>query len=119
MDSTVLVALITSGLGLVGTLATVVFGQKKTQKDTKSQLDTHRSDIGNQLAEQQKQILAELDKHNAIQDERIKALSDRVEKHNHVIERTYELEGRVQCMSKRITDLSARVNAEAGKPLDI
>lgn len=86
MDSAIIVAIISSSLSLVGTIITVKSGNKK-----------QREDITRQLAE-----------HNKLQDERIKQLSDRVEKHNRVVERTYELEGRVECMSRRITDLTNR-----------
>lgn len=86
MDSAIIVAIISSSLSLVGTIITVKSGNKK-----------QREDITRQLAE-----------HNRLQDERIKQLSDRVEKHNRVVERTYELEGRVECMSRRITDLTNR-----------
>ena len=40
-------------------------------------------------------ILSAIDKHNAIQDEKIAELIRRVEKHNNLIERTYALEARV------------------------
>lgn len=66
--------IITSLTSLLGTIATVILGQKSFE---------HK-----------------LDKHNAVQDERIKTLTERVEKHNNVIERTCSLEGRVAEISK-------------------
>lgn len=95
----IIVASITSGLTLIGTVLTVFFGNRKSRQDTKTQ-----------LTEQQTKIMSQLETHNKIQDERIRELSDRVEKHNKVVERTYQLEGRVQCLSKRVTDLAARQN---------
>lgn len=91
----ILVATITSGLTLAGTVITVIFGNKKSREDTKSQ-----------LTKQQEDITRQLETHNQIQDERIKQLSERVEKHNQVVERTFILEGRVECLSKRVTDLT-------------
>lgn len=108
MDSSVLVAIITSSLGLVGTICTVIFGQKKSRDDTSSQLTQQNQTISTQLEQQQRDIMSQLEQHNAVQDERIRTLSDRVEAHNKVIERTYKLEGRVDCLSRRVTDLSVR-----------
>lgn len=108
MDSSVLVAIITSSLGLVGTICTVLFGQKKSRDDTSSQLTQQNQTISTQLEQQQRDIMSQLEQHNAVQDERIRTLSDRVEAHNKVIERTYKLEGRVDCLSRRVTDLSVR-----------
>lgn len=86
MDVAIATALITGLLTLSGTLVTVWGSQKKLRDD----------------------ITAQLSKHNAVQDERIKTLTEKVEKHNNVVERTYQLEGRVDCLSKRVTDLSVR-----------
>lgn len=108
MDSSVLVAIITSSLGLVGTICTVFFGQKKTRDDTSMQLTKQNLTISSQLEQQQRDIMSQLEQHNAVQDERIRTLSDRVDAHNRVIERTYKLEGRVDCLSRRVTDLSVR-----------
>nr|DAO94721.1 MAG TPA: hypothetical protein [Caudoviricetes sp.] len=91
------VALITSGLTLAGTLATVICGNRKSRQDTK-----------NQLTKQQADITQQLETHNQLQDERIRQLSERVEKHNQVVERTFILEGQVQCLSKRVSDLANR-----------
>ncbi len=43
----------------------------------------------------------------------MRTLSDRVEAHNKVIERTYKLEGRVDCLSRRVTDLSVRTGGSS------
>lgn len=113
MDSSVLVAIITSSLGLVGTICTVIFGQKKTRDDTSSQLTQQNQNLTSQLEQQQRDIMSQLEQHNAVQDERIRTLSDRVEAHNKVIERTYKLEGRVDCLSRRVTDLSVRTGGSS------
>lgn len=91
MDVAITTALITGLLTLAGTLITVWGSQKKLRDD----------------------ITAQLSKHNAVQDERIKTLTEKVEKHNNVIERTYQLEGRVDCLSRRVTDLSVRTGGSS------
>lgn len=76
----VLVAIITAGVSLIGTVITVVMANRSTLAalDKKSEL----SDA---------EIKGEI---NVIREE-IKTLSDRVEKHNSMVERTYNLESRV------------------------
>lgn len=61
---------------------------------------------------QHRTILAELDKHNAVLEERIKQLERKQDKHNSIIERTYRLEQddgviqeRIKVMNHRISDL--------------
>ena len=75
MNVSIIVALI----GFAGTLATVIGGQIKLRAD----------------------IMAELKQHEAVQDERIKALTEHVDKHNHIIERTYDLETRVSVLEHK------------------
>lgn len=50
-------------------------------------------------------IEAQLDKQTALLDERIKGLSDRVDKHNNVIERTYKLEELTAVQDEKIRQL--------------
>lgn len=66
----IIVAVVTGIFTLTGTVITVAVGQRKTRSEIETQLD----------------------KHNAIQDERIKTLTKQVEKHNQVVERVYKLE---------------------------
>ena len=47
-------------------------------------------------------IEAQLDKWHSLTDQKIETLSERVEKHNQVIERTYQLEKDVAIMKERI-----------------
>ena len=91
MDSSIIVAVITGGLALVGTLTTVWGSQKRLRDD----------------------IMSQLSQHNAVQDERIRVLTESVERHNNVIERTYQLDGRVDCLSRRVTDLSVRTGGSS------
>ena len=50
---------------------------------------------------QNKKILAEMDKHNAVQTEQITQLKEQVNKHNNIIERTYKLEKDVAVLNNR------------------
>lgn len=75
MSETVLVALITGGLALFGTFLTVRNGNEK--------------------------IMAELEKHNAVQDEKIENLTREVRKHNGHQERIVALETKVELLEKQ------------------
>ena len=62
---------------------------------------------------------AQLDKQTALLEQRLHTLSERVEKHNNVIERTYKLEDaqhlldeRIKVANHRIDDLEKAVTAE-------
>lgn len=69
MDTSIIVALITGGLSLVSVYLTVRSGNQR--------------------------IMSELDKHEAIQDERISELTREVRKHNSFAERIPVLESRI------------------------
>ena len=75
MSDEILVALITGGFALLGTWITVWTGNKR--------------------------ILAEMEKNEALQDERIAELTKKVEKHNNVIERLYIAEGKIDLLMKK------------------
>lgn len=53
-------------------------------------------------ASQHKHFMAELDKKDALQEYRLKQLEDKVDKHNQIIERTYELEKKVAILEEDI-----------------
>ncbi len=64
---------------------------------------------------QNRKIIAEMEKHNAVQSEQIKNLDAKVNKHNKLIERTYQLEqnfavleNREKVSEHRIDDLEKR-----------
>ncbi|MBR3423770.1 MAG: hypothetical protein IKG80_04700 [Clostridia bacterium] len=74
MSDTVIVALISGGLGLIGVILTVYFSSKQTEKQIKAQADLTRY--------------------------RIDQLEKKVDKHNQVIERTFKLEQRVDDLER-------------------
>ena len=52
---------------------------------------------------------AKLEKHQAVTDTKIEELTHKVERHNNMIERTYQLEGRMTEAEHEINDLKGRV----------
>ena len=50
---------------------------------------------------QNRKILLEMDKHNAVQTEQITQLKEQVHKHNNIIERTYKFEKDVAVLNNR------------------
>lgn len=50
---------------------------------------------------QNRKILFEMDKHNAVQTEQITQLREQVHRHNNLIERTYKLERDVALLNNR------------------
>ena len=59
---------------------------------------------------QHKKIVAELDKHNALQIYRIEQLEKKVDKHNNVIERTYDLEKRADLFDEKFKVANHRID---------
>ena len=99
VSDAVLVAMITGGISIVGTIITVLAANRQTlaQMDKKSELSDIRLD-------------AKLEKHQAVTDTKIDELTRKVEKHNNLIERVYKLEGDVHEAQHDIRDLKgARV----------
>ena len=76
----IVVAIITGGLALVGVIITNINGNKQIAKDVKSQLEISL----------------------AVQNTKLEDLTKQVEKHNQVIERTYKLEQSVDDIKKHI-----------------
>lgn len=94
MSDTIIVALIS----LVGTIVTVWAANRHTlaELDKKSELSDAKID-------------AKLERHQAVTDTKIDELTRKVEKHNNMIERVYQLEGRMNETEHDIKDLKGRV----------
>ena len=88
MSEAIIVAAISGGLALIGTIITVLVSNKSQARD----------------------LYAQMDKHQAVTDEKIDELSRRVEKHNQIVERTYGLEQRMAVAEERISDVNHRIN---------
>ena len=93
MSETIIVALVS----LAGTVITVWAANRHTlaELDKKSELSDAKID-------------AKLERHQAVTDTKIDELTRKVEKHNNMIERTYQLEGRMNEVEHDIKDLKGR-----------
>ena len=94
MSDTIIVAIVS----LVGTIITVWAANRHTlaELDKKSELSDARID-------------AKLDKHQAVTDTKIDELTRTVNKQNNMIERTYQIEGRMTEVEHDVRDLKGRV----------
>ena len=86
MDNAVLVAIITAGVSLIGTIITVVVANRSTLAAMSEQSKLADERIQGQIS---------------VIDTKIETLSQRVEKHNSMVERTYNLESRVSVLEAR------------------
>lgn len=95
MSDTIIVALVS----LVGTIITVWAANRHTlaELDKKSEVSDAKID-------------AKLDKFQAVTDTKIDELARKVEKHNNMIERTYQLEGRMTEVEHDVRDLKGRAS---------
>lgn len=82
LDPTIVVGILT----LLGTILTVWAGFSQTKN----------------------KIMSELDKHNAVQDERIKVLTQEVKRHNDFAERIPNLEAKYETLEKRVDKLESK-----------
>ena len=91
-------AVIVAAISLIGTIITVWAANRHTlsELDKKSELSDQRLD-------------AKLERHQAVTDTKIDALTRTVEKHNQMIERTFKLEGRMDEAEHDIRDIKGRV----------
>ena len=91
-------AIVVAVISLIGTVITVLAANRHTltELDKKSELSDAKLD-------------AKLERHQAVTDTKIDELTKKVEKHNQMIERTYQLEGRMNEAEHDIPDLKGRV----------
>ena len=94
MSDTIVVA----AASLIWTIITVWAANKHTlaELDKKSELSDAKID-------------AKLERHQAVTDTKIDELTRKVEKHNNMIERVYQLEGRMTEAEHDIRDVKGRV----------
>lgn len=101
----VLNTVISSAISLAVAFGTWHVSMKKDREkqvdEVKEVLDKHREEYLTGIQEV-KDDVAKTNSHIALVDEKISTLSDRVERHNNVIERTYALETRVGVLESRI-----------------
>ena len=97
MSEPILVAIITGGLSLVGTIITVILANRQTLAtlDKKSEV----SDL---------MLKAELERHQAVTDTKIEELTREVRKHNNFAERVPVIEEQVKIVNHRIDGLEKK-----------
>lgn len=89
---TIIVSLITSAFTLAGVVITVVAQGKRNKADREADFEKQQQKINDTLSDKFTEMEHQLEKHEAVSNGRIDALTKQVEKHNGVIERTYKLE---------------------------
>lgn len=95
MSDAVVVAFVSGGLTLLGTIITVVLSHGSTIATLEK--NSERAD---------QQIKGEI----GVVNEKIEELSRRVEKHNNMVERTYELERRAGVFDEKIKVANHRID---------
>ena len=98
VSTAIIVALITGGLSLIGT----IYATKK-QSDITLQKIQHQSEIADE------RLTAKLDKHQAVTDTKIEELTREVRKHNNFAERMPVMEEQIKVANHRIEDLEKKV----------
>ena len=97
MSESIIVALATGGLSIIGTIITVLSANKATINalDKKSDLSDAKLD-------------AKLSQHMAVTDTKLEELTREVRKHNNFAERVPVLEEQIKVANNRIGDLERR-----------
>ena len=86
MDTNVIVAIITAGVSLIGTVITVMMANRQALAA---------------MSEQSKLTDEKIKGKISVIETKIDELSKRIEKHNQMVERTYSLETRVSVLEKK------------------
>ena len=86
MDTHVIVAIITAGVSLIGTVITVLMANRQTLAAMSEQSKLTDENIKGKIS---------------VIETKIDELSKRVDKHNQMVERTYNLESRVAVLEKK------------------
>lgn len=106
MSDAIIVALITGGLTLLGTVITVWVSHSSTIAKMDKNSAVADEKIEGELREMKSQVQGEI---NVIKAD-IRTLSNRVEAHNKMIERTYELERRADVLEEKAKAANRRLD---------
>lgn len=117
MPTEVITALISAGVTLFVSIGSWHISnhtsRKQDQEKLKAMLDEHKEDTRKQIDELKDDITnfnSQVQVHLVELDMAIKTLSDRVEKHNNLIDRTYKLESEVRMNTSEINHLKERIS---------
>lgn len=86
MDTNVIVAIITAGVSLIGTVITVLMANRQTLAAMSEQSKLTDENIKGKIS---------------VIETKIDEMSKRIDKHNQMVERTYNLESRVTVLEKK------------------
>ena len=100
MSEAIIVAAITAGLSLIGTIITVLVANKQTLAalDKKSELSDAK-------------LEAKLDRHQAVTDTKIDELTREVREHNNFARRMPVVEEQIKVINNRLKDLEKQKGA--------
>jgi peptidoglycan hydrolase CwlO-like protein len=117
MPTEVITALISAGVTLFVSIGSWHISnhttRKQDQEKLQTMLDEHKADTRKQIDSLKDEITdfnSQVQVHLAELDMAIKTLSDRVEKHNNLIDRTYKLESEVRMNTSEINHLKERIS---------
>lgn len=96
MPTEIITALISGGITLIVSIGTWHFTAKKDRDENKKLVLTKVEELKDDISD----INARVQQQIAVIDVEIRNLSERVEKHNNVIERTYKLEQAVEDLKR-------------------
>lgn len=111
----IVVALITSSMTLIGVIVTVVASSHKQRVERQEDLASQQADIRADLEKQSVEIRGELAEYRAATDTKIDDLRREVEKHNGVVERTFRSEERIKTLFGKCEALREDVNEASGE----
>ena len=83
MNEGIIIAIITGGLTLIGTIITVIVGNNKA--------------------------IATMDKNQAVTDTKLEALTEEVKKHNNFAQRLPVVEANIEALARRVDSIETRV----------
>lgn len=100
MSEAVLVALLSGGLTLAGTVLTVILSHRSTISTLEKNSELADQEIKGQMA---------------VINNKIETLSGRVEKHNQMVERTFALEQKAAVLEEQVRVANHRIKDLEGK----
>lgn len=117
MDSSIIVALITGSMSIIGIIITVAASGKKQRVERQEDLANQQAEINAEFDKRFVALSGEMVKDREVTNTKIDALKSEVEKHNGVVERTFKLEEQnktlfEQCkaMNEQLSDTSEKAN---------
>lgn len=109
MSDAIKVAIITGGLSIFGIVLSSILQMISTSNKIKEEFQKQTAEIQKQSEIDDLKLQAKLENFQAVTNEKIDELSRRVESHNKIVERTYQLEQKVQVQEERQRTANHRI----------